>query len=303
MNKNTVIYSYQDTNGDIQMEEYSLFPGIKLMIHSIHTESMNREKTEKGRIMEIHHCREGRMERTFEDSYYYLMPGDLAIDITDNGTKIFTFPLRHYHGITISINIDLAPKCFSCLLEDVNVRPSSIVEKLCGKQSCFVIRAKEYVEHLFSEMYSVPCENKKGYFKIKVLELMLVLSGINPNENKITSYTLSSSQVELAKVSAAYIAENIDSTITVSTLSKRFHVSSTHLQNAFKGVFGVPVNSYIRIYKMNLAALQLVRTEKTIMEIANECGYDNASKFASAFRKIMNETPLEYRKRHRLIRS
>lgn len=54
---------------------------------------------------------------------------------------------------------------------------------------------------------------------------------------------------------------------------------------------------------MNLAALQLVRTEKTIMEMANECGYDNASKFASAFRKIMNETPLEYRNKHRLISS
>jgi len=303
MNKNTVIYSYQDTNGDIQMEEYSLFPGIKLMVHSIHTECMTRQNTEKGRIVEIHHCREGRMERVFEDSYYYLMPGDLALDVMDNETKTFTFPLRHYHGITISINLDLAPKCFSCFLEDVNVKPSGIIEKLCSEQSCFVIRAKEYVEHLFSEMYSVPCENKKGYFKIKVLELMLVLSGIDPNENKITSYTLSSSQVELAKVSAAFVAENIDRTITVAAISKRFHVSPTHLQNAFKGVFGVPVNSYIRIYKMNLAALQLVRTEKTIVEIANECGYDNASKFASAFRRIMNETPLEYRKKHRLFSS
>lgn len=51
---------------------------------------------------------------------------------------------------------------------------------------------------------------------------------------------------------------------------------------------------------MNVTALQLMRTDKIVMEIANDCGYDNASKFASAFRKIMNETPLEYRKSHRL---
>lgn len=297
-------YSFVDNNGDSQMKIYNLSPGIKLTHHSVHTDRSYLGAAKKGNVIEIHHCREGRMECSYEDGYLYLMPGDLAIGM-QNGIrrdmKGYVFPLRHYHGITITINTDIAPKCFSCFLKDVNVQPLKVAHKLCEESAWFIIRAKDYIEHLFSEMYSVPCGNAKGYYKIKVLELLLVLSGIDPNENRLNTYTLSGSQVELAKRAASYIAYNMDSNISVALLSQKFHVSATHLQNAFKGVFGVPVFSYIRIHKMKAAALQLVRTDKTVMEIANECGYDNASKFASAFREIMNETPLEYRKLHRLI--
>lgn len=294
-------YSFVDNNGDSQMKIYNLSPGIKLTHHSVHTDRSYLGAAKKGNVIEIHHCREGRMECSYEDGYLYLMPGDLAIGIAERDTKGYVFPLRHYHGITITINTDIAPKCFSCFLKDVNVQPLKVAHKLCEESAWFIIRSKDYIEHLFSEMYSVPCGNAKGYYKIKVLELLLVLSGIDPNENRLNTYTLSGSQVELAKRAASYIADNMDSSISVALLSQKFHVSATHLQNAFKGVFGVPVFSYIRIHKMNAAALQLVRTDKTVMEIANECGYDNASKFASAFREIMNETPLDYRKLHRLI--
>lgn len=293
-------YSFLNDNGDSQMKVYNLSPGIKLTHHSVHTDRSYLGTAKKGNVIEIHHCREGRMECSYEDGYLYLMPSDLAIEIVKRDAKEFVFPLRHYHGITITINTDIAPKCFSCFLKDVNVQPLKLAHRLCENRPCFVIRSKDYIEHLFSEMYAVPCENKKGYYKIKVLELLLVLSGIDPNENRLNSCTVSGSQVDLAKRVASYIADDKDSRITVGLLSQKFHVSTTHLQNAFKGVFGIPVFSYMRIHKMNAAALQLVRTDKTVMEIANDCGYDNASKFASAFREIMNETPLEYRKSHRL---
>lgn len=292
-------YSFLNDNGDSQLTVYNLFPGIKLTYHSVHTDRSYLGTAKKGNVIEIHHCREGRMECSYGEDYLYLMPGDLAIDIVKRNTKEFVFPLRHYHGITITINTDIAPTCFSCFLKDVNVQPLNIVKRLCAERSCFVIRSKEYIEHLFSEMYSVPCENKKGYYKIKVLELLLVLSGVDPEENRLNTCTVSMAQVELAKNVASYIADNRDGNMTVSMLSQQFHTSVTHLQNAFKGVFGVPVFSYMRIHKMNAAALQLIITDKTVMEIANDCGYDNASKFASAFRDIMNETPLEYRKSHK----
>lgn len=292
-------YSFINKNGDSQMKVYNLSDGIKLTHHSVHTDRSYLGTAKKGNIIDIHHCREGRMEYSQKDGYLYLMPGDLAIEIVKRNTKEFVFPLKHYHGITITINTDIAPKCFSCFLKDVDVQPIKVAQRLCSDRSCFVLRSKNYIEHIFSEMYSVPCENKKGYYKIKILELFLVLSGIDPNENKLTSCTVSDSQVELAKKVSSYIVSNNETPLTVTMLSRKFHVSETHLQNAFKGVFGVPVFSYMRIHKINAAALELVRTDKTVMEIAGESGYDNASKFAAAFREVMNETPLEYRRSHR----
>lgn len=117
-------------------------------------------------------------------------------------------------------------------------------------------------------------------------------------ENDLIPRTLSRQQAILAKKAAAYLSDNVEGQITVSGLSEKFHVSQTYLQNAFKGVYGVPVRSYARILKMRFAALRLIRTDLTVLEIANECGYDNASKFASAFRKVMGELPAEYRRLH-----
>lgn len=294
-------YTFQDDNGDLRMKIYNLSTGVKLTHHSVHTDRSYMGTSKKGNVIEIHHCREGRMECSYKNGYLYLMPGDLAIEIVERDTKEYVFPLRHYHGITISINTDIAPECFSCFLSDVNIRPIKAARRLCGEKNYFVIRSEEYIEHIFSEMYRVPCENKKGYYKVKVLELLLVLSGIDPDENKLNTHTLSGSQVELAKRAAAYIADHTDAHITVSALSKKFHVSATHLQNAFKGVYGVPAVSFMRIHKMNAAALELIKTDRPVMEIASEYGYDNASKFASIFREIMGEAPLEYRKAHRHI--
>lgn len=296
-----MIYSFTNEHGDSQMRVYNISPGIKLTHHSVHTDRSYLGSSKKGNVIEIHHCREGRMERPYIGGHLYLVPGDLAIEIVKKNTEEFAFPLRHYHGITISINTDIAPKCFSCFLRDVKVQPLKVAYRLCEDRSCFVIRSKDYIDHLFSEMYAVPCENRKAYYKVKILELLLVLSGIDPHENQFSAYAVSNSWAELAKKAASFIADNRGRHITISSLSQKFHVSETHLQNIFRGVFGVPVATYVRVYKINDAALQLVKTDKTVMEIAQEIGYDNASKFASAFHRIMNETPLEYRRSHGMM--
>lgn len=292
-------YFFSDDSGERQMRVYHIAPGIRLTQHSIHTDHLRLNTPQKGSVIEIHHCREGRMEYAAGGSFVYLTPGDLVIECCEKDKREYVFPFRDYHGITISINTDIAPRCFSCFLKDVSIQPANVAERLCGKSSCFVIRSRDYIEHLFSEMYDVPCENKKAYYKIKILELFLVLSDIDPNDNKMNMCKASDSQIELAKRAASFIADNCDKTVSVKSLSQHFHVSVTHLQNSFKGVFGVTVFAYIRMQKMNAAALKLIRTDKTVMEIASEAGYDNASKFASAFRELMSEAPLEYRKSHK----
>lgn len=294
----SMTYSFQNENGDSQMVIYNVFPGIKLIYHAIHTDRSFLGSAKKGNLIEIHHCREGRLERQHNANYFYLMPGDLSVKIVNRQSTEYSFPLRHYHGITISVNVDVAPKCFSCFLKEVNIQPAKIAQRLCEDKDCFIIRSSDYIEHIFSELYDVPCENKIAYFKVKILELLLVLSGMKPTENNLNAHTVSATQVELAKRVASHLYENKEKRITVQSLCEEFHVSATHLQNAFKGVYGVPVYSYMRIQKMQSASLELVHTERSVGEIASECGYDNASKFASAFREIMGETPIEYRKMH-----
>ena len=48
-------------------------------------------------------------------------------------------------------------------------------------------------------------------------------------------------------------------------------------------------------YRLEQAAVELVRSAKPITQIAQNAGYDNASKFSEAFRKRYGTTPSQYR--------
>lgn len=107
---------------------------------------------------------------------------------------------------------------------------------------------------------------------------------------------LTASQAELAREVCDYLSKNMERRVTLAMLSERFHVSGTLIKNCFKGVYGQSLYAFTRERKMRCAAKLLRTTEETILEIAGRFGYDNASKFAGAFRTVMGVTPSAYRK-------
>lgn len=291
-------YSSSGDTGDAVITVYNVFPGIELVYNSVHIDRFDLGTQREGSYIEIHHCREGRIEKEFEEDNLYLMPGDLSVAIHNQMTSEYSFPLHHYHGITITIDIDAVPECFTDFLEDVCVKPLTVAKKLCRDKKFCVLRGENYIEHIFSELYSAPEKGRIGYFKVKILELFLILNEIDTVESETAEALVPRSKVKFAKQAADYLAEHMNQHITISELAKQFNVSDSYLKNAFKDVFGVPIYSYVRIQKMQIAAKLLVGSDRPIIQIANECGYGNGSKFTAAFRDVMGETPSDYRKLH-----
>lgn len=54
-----------------------------------------------------------------------------------------------------------------------------MVCKNCSEKPYSIMRENISIEHIFSELYSVPENIRKGYHKVKVLELLLFLSGLD----------------------------------------------------------------------------------------------------------------------------
>ena len=286
-----------DDSGRYLMTAYQIYPGITFIYNDAHIQNVwfeERERTSSD-IIEISHCREGRLECNIHGEFCYLSPGDLVIARANSVSSSFYFPLRHYHGLTIQVDLSKTPKCLSCLLDDVTVQPRAIAEKFCTQNGGFIARAMPAFEHIFSELYSVPTAIRKGYFKIKALELFLFLSVLDIEQDEFNNRTYTKVQVDLAKEVSRYLMEHMDDRVTLEQLSEQFHISGTHLKNTFKGVYGVTLGAYIRTQKMESAAYMLEYTDKSILDIANEHGYDNGSKFASAFRAVKGVNPAEYR--------
>ena len=282
---------YSNTTG------YDVFPGIRLFYHNIHAKesSLGICQTASKDFLEIIHCREGRMECKAGDHYYYVSPGDLLITQEIPLTDVMYFPLEHYHGITIHIDVDQAPKCLSCFLEDVSVQPERIKQKFSGFQPCFITRSNASVEHIFAELYTVPQDIRLPYFKIKILELMLFLSVFHLESDELLCQGVSPYQVKLAKEVCEYLTANMDERITLDEVSSYFEISSTKIKNAFKQVYGIPFYAFLKAHKMESAAYMLEHTEESVIEIASKHGYENASKFASAFKSAKGLSPVKYR--------
>ncbi len=283
-------------------DEQIVFPGISIIYFSSHTQEVTLSEPPAGtKRLEIFHCREGRMECSVGDDYCYISPGDLLIAKAECIASSFYLPMGHYHGLIIRIDIEKAPRCLSCLLQDVNVEPDRIAEKFCKETGFFVARSNPSFEHIFSELYEVPPQIKQGYCKIKILELMLFLSVYSMEENASQARTLSPSQVSLAKNVASYLTDHMEQRCTLEQAASMFHVSSSYIKSAFKAVYGVSFYAFLKARKMESAAYMLEYTDKTILEIAGEHGYDNAGKFAGAFRSVKGMTPGEYRQRNHKI--
>ena len=110
-------------------------------------------------------------------------------------------------------------------------------------------------------------------------------------------------QLETVQQVHDYLVEHLSERVTIETLAHDFHMNPTTLKSVFKSVYGNSLAAHIREHRMERAADLLARTDLSILEIAQQVGYDSQSKFSSAFRELYGDLPTEYRKKHRLHRS
>lgn len=298
-------YTFADETGDAKIVVYEVFTGIEVAFLSIHMDSFDFEDTEKnlyGQYVGFHYCREGRIEQEENNEFFYLMPGDCSITIQDRHVKRFHFPMKHYHGISISIDTAAASDTFLELEKYVGATPIEVAKHVCREHHLAILRSSEQMERIFAELYSVQENKRMDYLKIKLMELLYVLNSTEYSAFGFEETVVPRMQVNFVKQVAEYITQNINTKISVKDLVLKFGVSDTYLQNSFRNVYGMPVISFMRAQKMQLAAQLLIHTDRNVSDIAQEYGYENESKFSAAFKKIMGDTPSVYRKEHSKIK-
>ena len=101
--------------------------------------------------------------------------------------------------------------------------------------------------------------------------------------------------MRLAKQAGDYLLAHAQSDATVTQLATQLGVSTSALSSAFRGVYGMTPGAFLRAQRMHGAAALLRTTQRTILDIAGQFGYDNPSKFAKAFRSVIGVAPNAYR--------
>lgn len=292
-------YQVECGDGTGTMDVYPVYPGITLIYNDFQASGFSwKEECQKG-VMEINYCRMGREEAQLKSgAFLYLGEGDLSVHMMENCAPVMNFPLKKYSGITVTVELSEAEKRPPEILERAGFAFAGLKEKLCRDDSLLVIPAREQIEHIFAELYSAPEAVRFSYMELKVQELLLFLAGLDVSAEKKREQYLSP-QVEIIKEIHKSLTENLAMRPSIDVLAKEHHINSTSLKSTFKGVYGKPLGSYMKEYRMKRAADLLRETSATVADVAAQVGYENQSKFSAAFREIMKLPPHEYRKVHR----
>ncbi len=295
------IYQFQNESGEGTITLYQVFPGVTLAYNDFHMEYYDSVFHPGRDVFCIDHCREGRLEYPAkDDAYAYVEAGDLKLDRRLTHTGHFEMPLSHYHGAMVSIEMEEACRALPGEIKDFPVDLRRLQRKYCGDIYPMVLRKLDSMEHIFGELYAVPEKIKIPYFKIKVLELLLYLDALALPEGAEEKPYFYKTQVEKVKAVRGFLADHMDEHFTQEELSQRFDIPLTPLKRCFKSVYGSSMGAWLTEFRMNQAAVLLVRERSmSIAEIAGRVGYDSPSKFAMAFRRIMGQSPTEYRSRIR----
>ena len=83
---------------------------------------------------------------------------------------------------------------------------------------------------------------------------------------------------------------------TVQELAQGTFLSVSHFFAVTKLCFGESPLEYVRRLRMEHGVHLLLRTDLSLEQIAEECGYSNAFAFSKAFRKYSGESPGKFRK-------
>lgn len=93
-----------------------------------------------------------------------------------------------------------------------------------------------------------------------------------------------------------YMEEKMLEELSIEEIAKQANFSVFHFQRTFNVMTGITVAEYIRRRRLTLAASELRKSDKKIIDIAHRYGYETPEAFSKAFRRQHGITPTAARK-------
>lgn len=292
-------HNHAISHAGTSISRHKVFDGIDLMFLDVKQETIQFYAKSHTKTFAINHCEEGRIECKFTSGeYLYMGPGDMSLGwhISSNYQHENYFPTKLFKGVVLLVDVEKAQPILDTLVTETRIDLTQLANRFC-EQSEFgmMMEETESVRQIFSSLYKVPDQIKGHYFKLKVIEIFLLLSIISTtNHEKRSSYR--KQQVDIVKAVNEYISTQFMKRITIDSLSDQFDIPTSTLKRCFKGVYGTTIHHYLKECRINAAKHLLQESDQSILEIANAVGYENGSKFTSAFKEATGVTPSAYRK-------
>lgn len=291
--------SSTDKTVRIRKESYRLYPGMEITYHFCLADSFSFRHKHKASILSLDYCRRGRIGWEMKDGLsMYFGNGELSFHCTDKCSESrITLPLGYYEGISLALDPAGFRTCLPEIIREANIDPAAFCKKFCRENETAAFPADSRIGNIFSDMYNLPETKKFPYLKLKCQELLLFLDTVQYASTSTVNMHCST-QTEIIREIHDLITSHPERRYTIDELSKQYLINTATLKNVFKAVYGMPVASYMKQYRIMQAARMLKTDNNSIAVVAKAVGYESQSKFTAAFKDIMKILPTDYRRQY-----
>ena len=151
-----------------------------------------------------------------------------------------------------------------------------------------------HIDFLFSRYEKLAGDSPLNSEQVSclLLSLLSMLSEDHPSMSGITDGT--ASQVMF------WLDENYMRKFSLSRLAEELGKSKSYISRRFHQETGESIVNYLNTIRLRKACEALLHSQQSVREIARMVVFSDVTYFISAFGKGIGETPLQYRKRHKI---
>jgi signal transduction histidine kinase/CheY-like chemotaxis protein/AraC-like DNA-binding protein len=219
----------------------------------------------------------------------------------DNGQSAFYKAMKYVPELIISdVMMDVMDGFELCAQIKENISTSHIPVMLLT--ACVQDEQRAVGFESGADAY-IPKPFNEELLKIRVRKII-------ENREKVKAYfqqnlTFGERKESVAEIDKSFIAkfrkiveENlIETDLNVDDIGHRLGLSRVQLYRKIKSLTNYAPNELIRIIRLKAAEQSMLKTEKSISEIAYDTGFSSPSYFTKCFKEYFNESPTEYTKR------
>lgn len=151
------------------------------------------------------------------------------------------------------------------------------------------------ISNIVREMTKEDLSDKYNHIFTELADLLLILS---ENIEQVSSKNIPINNQANVSISplVSYVHENYLALDNITEIADTFYMTSSHLCRTFKKITGYTIIQYINNLKIQQACYLLLETDKSITDIALDCGFNSTMYFCRIFKNVLQITPSQYRK-------
>lgn len=187
---------------------------------------------------------------------------------------------------------------FKCYYIHIIVNEGELFDLLSSYPDYIELDEKDEVVKIFAGL----CEScVNGTARETILSQSLLLKLIYTLDMKVAtskrSYSPKPSNKTVIEDTIQYIKSNLSTDLSLALLSERANFTQIYFHKLFRASTGRNLREYIEEQRIKKAIELLSATDKTLTQIAYECGFSSQSYFSFAFKRKTELTPREYAKK------